>query len=40
VAVGVGSNLIRKEYLANRDFESMSAKTAEVLGWIRTARGR
>jgi 2-dehydro-3-deoxyphosphogluconate aldolase/(4S)-4-hydroxy-2-oxoglutarate aldolase len=39
-AVGMGSNLLRKEYLAAGDYGAITARTAEVLGWIREARGR
>lgn len=37
--VGIGSNLISKERLAAGDFAAISAKTADVLRWIRAARG-
>jgi len=38
--VGVGSNLISKELIAAGDFEAIAKKTAEVLNWIREARGK
>ena len=38
-AVGIGSNLIRKEFLAAGDYAALTAKTAEVLGLIREVRG-
>jgi 2-dehydro-3-deoxyphosphogluconate aldolase/(4S)-4-hydroxy-2-oxoglutarate aldolase len=38
--VGIGSNLIRKEPVAAGDFDAISGNTAEVLQWIREARGR
>ncbi len=37
--VGIGSSLISKERLAAGDFAAISTKTAEVLQWIREARG-
>jgi 2-dehydro-3-deoxyphosphogluconate aldolase/(4S)-4-hydroxy-2-oxoglutarate aldolase len=39
VAVGIGSNLIRKEYLEAGNYDAIAARTAEVLGWIRAIRG-
>ena len=38
-AVGIGSNLIRKEWVKGRDFSSIEQKTAEVIRWIRQAHG-
>ena len=38
-AAGIGSNLIKKEWIAAGNYEAMTAKTAEVLAWIREARG-
>ena len=38
--VGIGSSLISKERLASGDFAAISTKTAEVLQWIREARGQ
>ena len=37
-AVGIGSNLIRKDWIKAGDYAAITAKTAEVLGWIRDAR--
>jgi len=36
--VGMGSKLITKEALAAGDFEAISARVRQVLGWIRAAR--
>jgi 2-dehydro-3-deoxyphosphogluconate aldolase/(4S)-4-hydroxy-2-oxoglutarate aldolase len=38
-AAGIGSNLIRKEWIAAGNYEAITEKTAEVLAWIREARG-
>lgn len=38
-AVGIGSNLITKEIVKTGDFEQLSQKVAQVLQWIRDARG-
>jgi 2-dehydro-3-deoxyphosphogluconate aldolase/(4S)-4-hydroxy-2-oxoglutarate aldolase len=38
--VGIGSNLIGKELVAAGDFDKISGSTAEVLQWIREARGK
>ena len=37
--VGIGSDLIRKDLVASGDFAAISAKVAEVIGWVRKARG-
>lgn len=37
-AVGVGGNLIKKEYLASGDFDAMAARAAEILALIREVR--
>jgi 2-dehydro-3-deoxyphosphogluconate aldolase/(4S)-4-hydroxy-2-oxoglutarate aldolase len=37
-AVGIGSNLIRKDLIAAGDYAAITAKTAEVLSWIREIR--
>ncbi len=37
--VGIGSNLISKELLAAGDYAGITAKTADVLRWIREVRG-
>jgi 2-dehydro-3-deoxyphosphogluconate aldolase / (4S)-4-hydroxy-2-oxoglutarate aldolase len=38
--VGVGSNLVSKELIAAGDFETIAKKTADLLNWIREARGK
>lgn len=38
--VGMGSNLVTKEAVAAGNFDLISEKVAQVLGWIRAARGR
>lgn len=37
-AAGIGSNLIRKDLVAAGDYAAITAKTAEVLSWIREVR--
>ncbi len=37
-AAGIGSNLLKKEWIAASNYDAMTAKTAEVLGWIRNVR--
>lgn len=37
--VGIGSKLITKELVAAGDFEAISEKVRQVIGWIRQARG-
>jgi len=37
-AVGIGSDLIRKDLIAAGDYAAITAKTAEVLSWIREVR--
>jgi len=37
--VGIGSQLITKEFVTKGDFEGLAQKTAQVLQWIREARG-
>lgn len=39
-AVGIGSNLISKADLQAGDFAAITARTAQVLAWIREARGK
>lgn len=39
-AVGIGSNLIRKELVEAGDYDAIAAKTAQVIQWIREARGQ
>ncbi len=38
-AVGIGSNLIRKDIIAGGKWDELAATTAQVLAWIREARG-
>ena len=38
--VGMGSRLVGKELVAAGDFEAISRKAAQVLAWIREARGQ
>jgi len=38
-AVGIGTHLIKKEYLEAGNYDAITAKTADVLEWIRQARG-
>ena len=38
VAFGVGQELIRKEYLAKRDYGALEKRAAEILTWVRAAR--
>jgi len=38
-AVGIGSNLIRKDWLNAKDFASIQQRTKDIIGWIRLARG-
>jgi 2-dehydro-3-deoxyphosphogluconate aldolase/(4S)-4-hydroxy-2-oxoglutarate aldolase len=37
-AVGVGSNLIKKELIQSGNYDAISAKTTEVLSWIKEVR--
>jgi len=37
-AAGIGSNLIRKDLVAAGNYAAITAKTAEVLSWIKEAR--
>jgi len=37
-AAGIGSNLIRKDLVAAGDYAGITAKTSEVLSWIREVR--
>ena len=38
-AVGIGSKLVKKEWVAAGDYDAITAKTAEVIAWIRQVRG-
>ena len=37
-AAGIGSNLVKKEWVAAGNYEAITAKTKEVLEWIREVR--
>lgn len=37
-AVGIGSDLVRKDWVKNKDFDAIRQKTKEVLAWIQQAR--
>ncbi len=37
-AVGIGSNLVRKEWLAQGNYRAITEKVKEVLGWIEDSR--
>ncbi len=39
-AVGIGGNLIKKEYLDASNYDALSARTAEILALIREVRGK
>jgi 2-dehydro-3-deoxyphosphogluconate aldolase/(4S)-4-hydroxy-2-oxoglutarate aldolase len=38
-AVGIGSKLVRKEWVEAGHFDAIAAKTAQVIAWIRQVRG-
>ncbi len=38
-AVGIGTKLIRKQWVEAGDYEKITVKVAEVIGWIRKVRG-
>lgn len=38
-AVGIGSDLVRKDWVKNQDYDSIQQTTREVIRWIRMARG-
>jgi 2-dehydro-3-deoxyphosphogluconate aldolase/(4S)-4-hydroxy-2-oxoglutarate aldolase len=40
VALGIGSNLISKERISGRRWDELSQATAQILAWIREARGK
>jgi 2-dehydro-3-deoxyphosphogluconate aldolase/(4S)-4-hydroxy-2-oxoglutarate aldolase len=40
VAVGIGSKLIARELVAQGDYDALAQKVAQVLAWIREARGQ
>jgi len=39
-AAGIGSNLVKKEWVTAGDYAAITAKTVEVLAWIREARAK
>ena len=39
-AVGIGSNLIKKEWVEAGNYDAIAARTAQVLSWIREVRGK
>jgi len=39
-AVGIGSHLVKKEWVDAGNFEAMTALTGQIIGWIRQARGQ
>jgi 2-dehydro-3-deoxyphosphogluconate aldolase/(4S)-4-hydroxy-2-oxoglutarate aldolase len=36
--VGIGGNLIRKDLIEANNYDEISSRVAQVLGWIREAR--
>lgn len=38
--IGMGSNLIRKEWLASKDWDAIASNVRRVLAWIQEARGK
>ncbi len=38
-AVGMGSKLVRKEWVEAGDYDAIAAQTAQVIAWIRQVRG-
>ncbi len=39
-ALGIGSNLITKELVATSNYPAITERTAQVLAWVREARGK
>lgn len=39
-AVGIGSNLIKKEWVQAGNYDAIAARTAQVLSWIREVKGK
>ena len=39
-AAGIGSNLVKKDWVAAENYAAITAKTVEVLAWIREAQGK
>jgi 2-dehydro-3-deoxyphosphogluconate aldolase / (4S)-4-hydroxy-2-oxoglutarate aldolase len=40
VAAGIGRELLKKEFLDQRDYPAITRRATEILQWIRAARGR
>ena len=40
VAIGVGREMIKSEYLEQHDYDSIARRAEEMLGWVRAARRR
>ncbi len=38
-AVGIGSNLVRREWVEAKDYAAITSRTAQVIAWIRQVRG-
>ncbi|RPI87557.1 MAG: bifunctional 4-hydroxy-2-oxoglutarate aldolase/2-dehydro-3-deoxy-phosphogluconate aldolase [Chloroflexi bacterium] len=38
-AVGIGSDLVRKDWVKNKDFDAIRQKVEEITAWIQQARG-
>jgi 2-dehydro-3-deoxyphosphogluconate aldolase/(4S)-4-hydroxy-2-oxoglutarate aldolase len=39
-AAGIGSNLVKKDWVAAGNYDAITAKTVQVLAWIQEARGK
>jgi 2-dehydro-3-deoxyphosphogluconate aldolase/(4S)-4-hydroxy-2-oxoglutarate aldolase len=39
-AVGIGSEMIKKEFVAAGDYDAVTRRVAEICQWVREARGR
>jgi hypothetical protein len=39
-AVGIGSHLVRRDWVEAGNYAAMTALTAQIIGWIREARGK
>ena len=40
VAAGIGRELLKKEFVRQRDYAAITRRAAEILQWIQAARGR
>ena len=40
VALGIGSELLRKDLVAKKDYAAITRHAAEIRAWIQEARGR